>query len=238
MSRTLALTLAATTALHALPAAPQTKQWSAPGKTQQWSAPTQKQPPPAPQAGPGRVLAMGEAAQVAWSGGWYDATVLALGEGTYKVHYQGWGSEWDEWVPSSRMRLTDGGAIAAPPSAPAKAGERPATPATTAPAPKEPKILSASPPGHYTCRTFEANQVNVVGEFFLRADGSYKDVFNKGSGRYSYDTAKSLLTFTSGPQASAKPTITFLASGHHGRGHIVFDYGGGARLDCYRESLR
>jgi len=70
----------------------------------------------------------------------------------------------------------------------------------------------------------------------LRANGEYQDLFYKGSGRYRYDDATRRITFTSGPQkTSAK--ITFNPEGHAGKGHIMFDYGNGARLDCYREAL-
>lgn len=237
MDRMLSQVLAAGALLTLAPAAA--------AQTQQWSAPTQQRPASAPKAGPARVLAAGDKVQVSWTDGWYDATVLAVGQGNYKVRYDGWSSDWDEWVTPARMRLAGGGAIAAPPSAPTQAvvlppqPETPAPPAPPSPAPAAPapKVLSSSPWGRYRCRTFEANQVNSAGEFLLRADGSYHDFFSKAGGRFRYDAAQGRITFTSGPQATTKPVITFFASGHAGKGHIVFDYGAGARLDCYRESL-
>jgi hypothetical protein len=210
-----------------------------------------------------RVLAVGEKIQVSWSGVWYAATVLELGEGTYKIRYDGWSSDWDEWVGPGRIRLANGGAVAAPPArarattpAPQPQPARPATaatptagtkaapttqpapagPSTPAAKPPTPKILSTSPVGRYGCRTWDYGQVNRVGEFVLRANGEYEDLFYKGKGRYSYTASTRRVTFTSGPQkTSAK--ITFNPEGHAGKGHIVFDYGG-ARLDCYREALK
>lgn len=42
--------------------------------------------------------------QVFWGGSWWDATALESRGSTTKIHYTGWGSEWDEWVDGSRMR--------------------------------------------------------------------------------------------------------------------------------------
>lgn len=227
--------------------------------------------------GGARVLAVGEKAEVSWSGGWYNATVLEIGEGRYKIRYDGWGSEWDEWVTPSRMRTAGGGAVGAPPvaprpavpatpptpaspakpaapAAPASASKpvpprepvAPATPTKPAPPPPTPaapkpapapKILSTSPVGRYACRTWDASQVNRVGEFLLRADGTYQDLMYKGSGRYQYDKGSERITFLSGPQKT-NAAIRFNAAGHEGKGHIVIDYGGGAKLDCYREALK
>jgi hypothetical protein len=46
----------------------------------------------------------GDKVNVEWKGDWYTATILETGEGKYKIHYDGWGDEWDEWVTSSRMK--------------------------------------------------------------------------------------------------------------------------------------
>jgi hypothetical protein len=212
--------------------------------------------------GAARVLAVGEKAEVSWSGGWYKATILEIGEGRYRIRYDGWGSEWDEWVTPSRMRLAGGGTVAAPPAAPrptapanpappatpatpvkpaapttpAKPTSPPPTPSTPKPAPA-PKTLSTSPAGRYTCRTWDSGQVNRVGEFLLRGDGTYQDLMYKGSGRYQYEKGSERITFLSGPQKT-NAAIRFNAAGHEGKGHIVIDYGGGAKLDCYREALK
>ena len=50
----------------------------------------------------------GQKVQVEWKGTWYASTILEVGSGAnagkYKIHYDGWGSEWDEWVPPSRIK--------------------------------------------------------------------------------------------------------------------------------------
>lgn len=44
--------------------------------------------------------------QVFWGGSWWDATALESRGSTTKIHYTGWGTEWDEWVDGSRIRKT------------------------------------------------------------------------------------------------------------------------------------
>jgi len=45
--------------------------------------------------------------QVEWKGKWYASTILEVGTGDkagkYKIHYDGWGNEWDEWAGSERI---------------------------------------------------------------------------------------------------------------------------------------
>ncbi|HVS36980.1 MAG TPA: Tudor-knot domain-containing protein [Gemmataceae bacterium] len=47
----------------------------------------------------------GEQVYILWEGKWYPGEILAVynGRGTYKVHYEGYGSEWDEEVGSDRL---------------------------------------------------------------------------------------------------------------------------------------
>jgi hypothetical protein len=47
---------------------------------------------------------VGDAVMVEWKGGWFPARVIAIGNGKYKIHYDGYGSEWDEFVGLSRMK--------------------------------------------------------------------------------------------------------------------------------------
>lgn len=56
---------------------------------------------------------VGDLVDVEWRGTWYVAKVIALEGANYRVHYEGWGSEWDESVPTSRMRAPTGTANAA-----------------------------------------------------------------------------------------------------------------------------
>lgn len=221
--------------------------------------------PSATQAGQGRVLKVGEKVRVSWSGQWYNATILAVEGGRYQVHYDGWASTWDEWVDPSRIRLASGEAVAPPPTPAVKpaaaAAARPTEPAAKPPAPatkpSEPaswlppgaldgppsstatpepavKIFSEFPVGRWECRTWDYGQVNRVGGFTLKSNGSYEDLFTKKAGKYTYDKSNSRIVFTSGPQKT-NATVTFNAAGHSGKGHIVLNYGGGAKLDCYRE---
>lgn len=57
----------------------------------------------------------GQRVEVEWHGSWWAAEVVAVKNGFYKIHYTGWGAEWDEWVEPSRMR--------APARAPARTPE-------------------------------------------------------------------------------------------------------------------
>lgn len=47
---------------------------------------------------------LGDAVNVSWKGKWYNATVIQLGQSKVKIHYDGYGSNWDEWVDGSRIR--------------------------------------------------------------------------------------------------------------------------------------
>ena len=46
----------------------------------------------------------GDRVEVSWKGSWYAASVVAVGQGRYRVHYDGWDSSWDEWVEPARVR--------------------------------------------------------------------------------------------------------------------------------------
>ena len=47
----------------------------------------------------------GDAVDVLWNGEWWQATVVTASPGPeYKVHYVGWGNEWDEEVGEERIR--------------------------------------------------------------------------------------------------------------------------------------
>ena len=52
------------------------------------------------------------AVEVEWHGSWYAAEVLRASGGSTLIHYTGWDSSWDEWVPAGRIRPA--GAVSAP----------------------------------------------------------------------------------------------------------------------------
>ncbi len=47
---------------------------------------------------------VGDAVDVKWKGDWYPASVIDAKPGQWKVHYDGYGSSWDEWVTQDRIR--------------------------------------------------------------------------------------------------------------------------------------
>jgi hypothetical protein len=46
----------------------------------------------------------GTRVEVKWQKRWYEATILDLREGSHLITYEGFDSQWDEWVPSERIR--------------------------------------------------------------------------------------------------------------------------------------
>jgi len=47
---------------------------------------------------------VGDSVRVNWKGSWYPATVLKVNNNKYLIHYNGYGSNWDEWVGSGRIK--------------------------------------------------------------------------------------------------------------------------------------
>lgn len=43
--------------------------------------------------------------EILWSGAWYKGIVKEVKDNKYKVAYDGWSSNWDEWVGKDRLRL-------------------------------------------------------------------------------------------------------------------------------------
>lgn len=66
------------------------------------SAPAAK--PGAADAGAAPAWKVGDAVQVEWRGSWYPAKVIGVSNGKYRIHYDGYGNEWDEFVGPSRMK--------------------------------------------------------------------------------------------------------------------------------------
>jgi hypothetical protein len=47
---------------------------------------------------------VGDAVKAEWYGSWWNAEVVEVKQGKVKVHYDGWSSQWDELVPTRRVR--------------------------------------------------------------------------------------------------------------------------------------
>ena len=46
----------------------------------------------------------GEKVEVLWGKKWYKSTVLEVKDKKYKIHYEGWGDNFDEWVTAEKMK--------------------------------------------------------------------------------------------------------------------------------------
>ncbi len=60
---------------------------------------------------------VGDKAQVLWKGSWYPAQVLKVNGDQCFIHYDNYGSNWDEWVGPDRIKIAGGAAPS--PAAPA-----------------------------------------------------------------------------------------------------------------------
>lgn len=60
--------------------------------------------PAGPGAGQGGEYKKGDKVRVEWQGSIYPATILAVNGKAYFIHYDGWGSEWDETVGPGRIK--------------------------------------------------------------------------------------------------------------------------------------
>jgi hypothetical protein len=47
---------------------------------------------------------VGDQVEVLYSGKWYKARILEVGDGKYKITYEGYSSAWDTWIESSKVR--------------------------------------------------------------------------------------------------------------------------------------
>jgi hypothetical protein len=54
-------------------------------------------------------IRVGQAVSVEWGNRWWDAQVLEVENGRYYISYDGYGSEWDEWVGPERVRRRTAG---------------------------------------------------------------------------------------------------------------------------------
>lgn len=57
---------------------------------------------------------VGQRVLIEWHGTWWDGEVIEQRSGFSKVHYTGWGPEWDEWVEPARLRATTQARVVTP----------------------------------------------------------------------------------------------------------------------------
>jgi hypothetical protein len=145
----------------------------------------------------------GRAVSVLQAGEWHPAKVLdgPDGMGTCLVSYDGFGSNWDEWVSAKRMRAGTGSEASTTTSQP------PATPASV-------------PPGKYSCYTFDNGMLNYAYTDVQILDGSRYAVGAKGGsytlsggGAMRFTGTMSNATGTFSVKSSGKPQIDLVFNG-------------------------
>ena len=57
-----------------------------------------------PVAASSSAISAGQRVEIEWQGDWYQADVLEIDGERYRIHYLGYGANWDEWVTASRLR--------------------------------------------------------------------------------------------------------------------------------------
>lgn len=135
-----------------------------------------------------RPAAVGDKVSVSWSGTWYPSTVVAVDEGRYRIHYEGWSNDWDEWVPPSRMRWPDQSPVGAPAFVrPPPVAETPGPASPQAP-PPEKKPAPTPPPGKPTPAKVKgiAHQWTFQTLTFQNADGSMTDASRDVGGHVTF----------------------------------------------------
>lgn len=121
-------------------------------------------PPPATTSS---LCVKGRPISVLYGGEWYPAKVLDGPDrmGTCLVSYDGYGSNWDEWVNAARMRPASG----------EQASSRTTTPTASTTSSSAASGSGAVPPGKYSCYTYDNGQLNYT----------YTDVVIQAGGRYA-----------------------------------------------------
>lgn len=128
-----------------------------------------------------RAWKAGDKVEVKWNGKYYPATVNEIQGDRYKISYDGYGRNWDEWVSAASIRAR---------------GEKTALPAPAGTAGGAKGRFSSVKPGKYHCVFFISGQgLQTVPGFTIQAGGSYIDSKGK-KGSYSFDSGKSIITFS------------------------------------------
>ena len=77
----------------------------------------------------------GDQVDVQWNSSWWKGKILSIEDGKYRVHYIGWGSNWDENVTPDRVRDQTADAKVGSSAEPDGTAATAAATATSAPAP-------------------------------------------------------------------------------------------------------
>lgn len=161
-------------------------------------------PAPAPTSA---LCVKGRAVSVLYGGDWYPAKVLDGPDrmGTCLVSYDGYGSNWDEWVNATRMRPAGG----------KQSSPRTTTPTTSTAPPPPTSGSGAVPPGKYSCYTFDNGQLNYT----------YTDVVIQPDGRYAVGNDSGNYTLSDGG------TMRFTGTMANARGKFSVKNGGKPQID-------
>lgn len=183
-------------------------------------------PAPAPsKPEPASTCPVGAAVEVLYGGKWYKAKVVDGPDrmGTCLVDYDGYDSNWDEWVNTKRIRPVAGGA------APAKPAPAPTEPA---PPPTKPDIgkSAGAPPGAYNCYTLDGGQMNYTYTDVVVRDGGRYSVGAK-EGRYTL-SARGEMTFT-GPLSNATGKYSVKTTGRS-QIDLIFNGDNRSSMACTR----
>lgn len=175
-------------------------------------------------------LKVGDRVEVLSGGQWYPAVVIEIGtDGPYAglpvVHYDGYGSEFDEYVNLNRVR-----------SAPSDLGSNLTERKQFASTEANPEG-GQSPVGRYLCQAFEAGLLHTQGEFVLQAGGTYRELMYEENGTWTYDPGTRSLTFTgvldNGGRATFYPEMY---RGRRRNGVVAFEWDKDIIRECYRSN--
>ncbi|MFA5628580.1 MAG: Tudor-knot domain-containing protein [Thiohalomonadaceae bacterium] len=173
---------------------------------------------------------LGKKVQVMSAGSWHPAYIIGIGSGTYantyQVHYEGWSELWDEYVNQDRIKLMTQ-TSAATKQPPPKSKQQ-----ATRAIPAEDKH-DESAVGHYICQSFEAELLHNQGDFFLYADGNYRDLMYKSNSRWQQGSDGSIIFSTGSQDNKAKVRLTKTTQG---KTALHFVWRDGADRWCYRQS--
>ena len=145
--------------------------------------------------------------EVLWKGKWYKATILAVEAKTYKIHYEGNASSWDESVAAERIRAM--GSETKAKAAPLKYGK-------------------------YGCTASKfsngAYEYQPKGSFTLSKDGSYayNGFARPSTGKFKVD-ASGVISFTGGYFNGGQATPM---EGQANRYYVVFPSNPDNRWTC------